>query len=198
MADICLEVATILLRKCWEYLTQVSLQSRKETSEFESKILSFIWYFDNLLSDTIGMEIFLADTLSDEFVSGYDEHTTSTVSVIVLTEDTNREYSDVDNLSLDIANSDSVSDMILPEHEEERKNREDKVFQCDDERTESDCEETKATPTLECHDNKKYCNHRECTDNIDDLYLAVVVQIVFCMFLIGGVIVLREHRVLHA
>lgn len=87
--------------------------------------------------------------------------------------------------------------MILPEDEEERQNREDKILQSNDECTESNREEAKATTTLECHDNKKYCNNRQCTNNVYNLYLAIVVQVVFCVFLVCWIIVLGEYWSLH-
>lgn len=105
------------------------------------------------------MEVFFSDRFCDELVSWDHEHTTCTITVIVLAKDTYGEYSDVDNLSLYISYPDSITDMILPEYEKECQNREYKILQCDDECTDSHREEAKTATILECHDNEKNRNN---------------------------------------
>jgi hypothetical protein len=159
MSDICLEVATIFLWKCCEYLSEIFFETLYKFSELECKVLSFIWYSYDFFTDTIGMEVFFADALSDELVSRDHEHPTCTISITILAEDTDREYPDIDNLPLYIPYSDSVTDMILPENEEECQNREDKILQRNDKRTKSHREEAKTTPRLESYDNENNRNN---------------------------------------
>lgn len=159
VSDICLEVATIFFGECWEYLSEMLFEALYKFPELEFEVPCPIWYPDDLLANTIGMEVLLADTLCDELVSWYDEHTTRAISIIILAEDTDREYPDIDDLPLYIPYPDSITDMILPEYEKECQNREDKILERDDKCTESHREKAKATPRLKSYDNENNRNN---------------------------------------
>lgn len=143
-----------------------------------------------------GMEFFFPDLLREEFIIRDDEELPRTLSGAVLSEDTDREHANEDDLSLCLADLDHIAHAVLRNHEEKCSNRQPYIPKCDNDGTGRNRQ--KIDSLIDGVDEYESQTHEDGydTDHIDCLAFSVVFQVVLGVFWIGTAVVLGKYRFL--
>jgi hypothetical protein len=154
------------------------------------------WNLYHLPFHTLDIELFFSDDISQKSMRRNLIELSSVFSLTVSSDDTHRESPDKNNLPLNnmiygYFQCDHRADRKLRNDKKEGNDRENKVFKRKHDRSCGYSEETRTTTRLR-HDDKDDQNYEyEYTKSINDLTSSVVFKVVFSMFRISRVVVLR-------
>ena len=137
-----------------------------------------VWDTHELLADTLDLELLSTDRLREESMTRYREVSPRIVSIIVLAKHPDGEHTDRDDLSLCITDPDRLTDLVPTEYDKKGNNRQYKIPKSNDNRTR--CHDEKigsdsCTSREEYAESDEYSRH---TEYIDNLSLAIVLEIV--------------------
>jgi hypothetical protein len=135
VSDIRLEIATILLGYDRQYDTEFILQLFHEFTITERVLIMTIWDTYQFLPDTLNLQFFTTDSFREESMSRNSKMSSSVISIAIFAKESYCEHADRDDLSLDIVDSDSFTDLVTAKYDKKGNNREDKITKCNDQST---------------------------------------------------------------